>query len=99
MIKGLYETRLFVENSETSIGFYKNVLQLERCYYEDKRRAVFFLIGKQKEAMLGLWEKPKSEIDKQHFAFRCEKVFILNQATNFLNGHGLKPFNFVNYVP
>ena len=81
MIKGLYETHLFVENLEISIDFYKNVLKLEQCYYEEGRRAAFFWIGKPKEAMLGLWEKPKSEIEKRHFAFRCDKEFILNQAT------------------
>jgi catechol 2,3-dioxygenase-like lactoylglutathione lyase family enzyme len=95
MIKGLYETHLFVENLDTSINFYKNILGLEQCYFEDERRAAFFWIGKPKEAMLGLWEKPKSEIDKRHFAFRCDKEFILNQATDFLNKHDLKSYNFL----
>ena len=45
---------------------------------------------------LGLWEKPKSEIDKRHFAFSCDKEFILNQSTEFLRGHGLNPYNFLN---
>ena len=96
MIKGLYETHLFVENLEVSIDFYKNILGLEQCYYEKERRATFFWIGKPKEAMLGLWEKPKNEIDKRHFAFRCEKDFILSEATRFLNRNGLKPYNFLN---
>lgn len=96
MITGLYETHLFVENLKTSIDFYKNVLQLEQCHYEAERRAAFFWIGEPKGAMLGLWEKPKSEIDKRHFAFRCDQEFILNEASNFLKGHGLKPFNFLN---
>lgn len=96
MIKGLYETHLFVENLETSINFYKNILGLEQCYFEAERRTAFFWIGKPKEAMLGLWEKPKSAIDKRHFAFRCDKEFILNKATEFLNGHKLKPYNFLN---
>ena len=95
MIKGLYETHLFVENLETSIDFYKNVLKLNQCYFEEERRAAFFWIGNPKEAMLGLWEKPKSEIDKRHFAFRCDKEFILTQATEFLNEKGLKPYNFL----
>ena len=45
--------------------------------------------------MLGLWEKPKSEIDKRHFAFRCDKDYILNEAVDFLNKHNLKPYNFL----
>lgn len=96
MIKGLYETHLFVENLEVSIDFYKNVLGLVQCHYEAERRATFFWIGKPKEAMLGLWEKPKSEIDKRHFAFRCDKEYILNEASEFLNEQGLKPYNFLN---
>ena len=96
MIKGLYETHLFVENLKVSIDFYKNILGLEQCYFEQDRKAAFFWIGKPKEAMLGLWEKPKSEIEKRHFAFRCEKDFILNIAIEFLNQNGLKPYNFLN---
>ena len=46
--------------------------------------------------MLGLWEKPKSKIDRRHFAFKCDKDFILNQAAEFLKQHGLNPFNFLN---
>lgn len=96
MIKGLYETHLYVEQLEVSIDFYKNILGLTPCYLEEERRAAFFLIGKPKEAMLGLWEKPKSEIDIRHFAFRCDKEYILNQATEFLTQSGLKPYNFLN---
>lgn len=96
MIKGLYETHIFVENLEISIDFYKSVLGLQQCYFEEERRAAFFWIGKPKEAMLGIWEKPKSEIDKRHFAFRCDQEFILNQATDFLKEQGLNPYNFLN---
>jgi lactoylglutathione lyase len=96
MIKGLYETHLFVEDLNTSIDFYKNVLELEQCYFEEERKAAFFWIGKPKQAMLGLWEKPKSEIEKRHFAFRCDKNFILNKATDFLNRKKLNPYNFLN---
>lgn len=96
MITGLYETHLFVENLETSIDFYTNILGLEACYFEEERRAVFFWLGKPKESMLGLWEKPKSQIDRRHFAFRCEKDFVINKATSFLKEHGLKPYNFLN---
>ena len=86
---------MFVENLENSIDFYKNILGLEQCYFESERRTAFFWIGKSKEAMLGLWEKPKSQIDKRHFAFRCDKEYVLNQATGFLNRHELKPYNFL----
>jgi catechol 2,3-dioxygenase-like lactoylglutathione lyase family enzyme len=48
MIKGLYETHLFVENLERSISFYGNTLGLEQCYFEQGRRAAFW-IGKPKK--------------------------------------------------
>lgn len=95
MITGLFETHLYVANLEASIDFYKNIIQLEQCYFEEERRAAFFWIGKPKSAMLGLWEKPISEIDTRHFAFQCEEDFILNQASEFLKGHGLTPYNFL----
>jgi catechol 2,3-dioxygenase-like lactoylglutathione lyase family enzyme len=96
MINGLYETHLFVKDLERSIEFYGKVLKLKQCHYDEARRAAFFWVGKPKQAMLGLWEKPISEIDKRHFAFSCDKEFILNEATEFLKGHGLNPYNFLN---
>ena len=95
MIKGLYETHLFVENLERSIDFYENVLGLQPCYFEAERRCSFFWIGKPKEAMLGLWEKPKAEIDKRHFAFRCDVEDVLNHSVEFLKQHNLNPYNFL----
>src|SRR5438309_1501827 len=95
MIKGLYETHLFVENLETSIDFYKNVLGLEQCYFEAERRISFFWIGKPKEAMLGLWEKPKGEIEKQHFAFCCDIEDVLQKSVGYLKERNLKPYNFL----
>ena len=96
MIKGLYETHLFVENLEKSIDFYANALGLELCHIEAERRIAFFWVGKPKEAMLGLWEKPKNEIDKRHFAFRCDKDDVLNKSVDFLKERNLKPYNFFN---
>lgn len=95
MITGLYETHIYVEDLECSIAFYKNVLGLEQCHYDDNRHIAFFWVGKPKEAMLGLWEKPKEEIDRRHFAFRCDKDFILNKASDFLEREGLNPYNFL----
>jgi lactoylglutathione lyase len=96
MIKGLYETHLFVVNLEVSIDFYKNKLGLQQCYFEEKRRSAFFWIGKPKEAMLGLWEKPKGEIDQRHFAFRCDKADILKNSTRYLKERNLEAYNFLN---
>jgi lactoylglutathione lyase len=102
IIKGLYETHLFVSNLEASIIFYRDQLGLEQCYYEEGRRAAFFWIGAPKQAMLGLWEKPINEIDKRHFAFQCDTDFIVNDSIRFLKERNLKPVNFLkdgNEVP
>ena len=63
MIKGLFETHLYVENLERSIKFYSETIGLEQCHYEEERKAVFFWIGKAKQQMLGLWKFSKNKID------------------------------------
>lgn len=96
MIKGIYETHIKVENLERSVDFYKNVLGLQLCSYSDTRRIAFFWVGKPKEYMLGIWEKPKEEVVKMHFAFRCDKEDILNKSIDYLRARKLKPYNFLN---
>lgn len=96
MIKGLYETHLFVENLERSIKFYSDVIGLKLCRHNTERKTAFFWIGKDKQFMLGLWEKPKDEIDIRHFAFECEPEWVLNESVNFLNSHNIKTWNFLH---
>lgn len=96
MIKGLYETHLFVESLERSIDFYQNTLGLTLCHVAEERRIAFFWIGEPKSAMLGVWEKPLEEIEKRHFAFRCEAEDVINHSIDYLKNKGLKPYNFLN---
>ncbi|MFK7749575.1 MAG: VOC family protein [Kordia sp.] len=96
MIKGLFETHLFVENLERSIDFYASTLKLEQYLYEEERRVALFWIGKPQQAMLGLWEKPKEEIDLRHFAFECDWKWILNESINFLKANKLHFWNFLH---
>lgn len=96
MIKGLFETHITVENLEKSIDFYTNVLGLERCTTMDSRRLAFFWIGKPKEYMLGLWKKPKKEIQMQHFAFKCDAEWVLKESINHLKERNLPFRNFLN---
>ena len=95
MIKGLYETHLFVEQLERSIEFYSNVLGLKLCRINADRRVAFFWIGEDKQFMLGLWEKPKDEIDLRHFAFECDPEWVLNESVDFLKSHNLNFWNFL----
>ena len=96
MIKGLYETHLFVQNLERSIDFYSKTLGLKQCRYSEERRIAFFWIGKDKQFMLGLWEKPKDEIDIRHFAFECDPEWVLNESVDFLKSRNLKCWNFLD---
>ena len=98
MIKGLYETHLFVENLERSIEFYSKVIGLKQCRFGAERRTAFFWIGKDKQSMLGLWEKPKEEIDIRHFAFECDPGWIQNESLNYLKSRNIKCWNFLNDV-
>ena len=95
MIKGLFETHLYVENLERSIAFYTHVLKLEQYHYEADRRVALFWIGKPQKAMLGVWEKPKEEIDLRHFAFECDWDWILNESVPFLKANKLHFWNFL----
>ena len=96
MIKGIYETHINVKNLERSVDFYQNILGLQLCSYSDKRRIAFFWVGKPREYMLGLWEKPKEEVVKMHFAFRCDKEDILNRSVDYLRARNVKPYNFLH---
>ncbi|MDT0557422.1 VOC family protein [Ichthyenterobacterium sp. W332] len=96
MIKGLYETHLFVENLERSIAFYSETLGLKQCRLGTERRTAFFWIGEDKQFMLGLWEKPKEEIDIRHFAFQCDPEWVLKHSVEFLKSKQLNFWNFLN---
>lgn len=96
MIKGIYETHLLVANLEKAIDFYNNVLGLDFCHTDEKRRIAFFWVGKPKAYMLGLWEKPKAALEKRHFAFRCNAADILHRSVSYLKERKLQPYNFLN---
>lgn len=94
-ISGLYEIHLDVENLERSIAFYSEVLGLKQCRFDNNRRLAFFWVGEDRQQMLGLWEKPKEEIEKRHFAFRCDPEWIANESIDFLKSHNLHYWNFL----
>lgn len=95
MVKGLFETHLYVENLEKSVEFYKNMPGLTQCHFEEERRVAFFWIGKPREAMLGIWEKPKEQVQARHFAFRCDVEDVLYKSVDFLKERNLMPYNFL----
>ncbi|PVH26438.1 VOC family protein [Sphingobacterium corticibacter] len=95
MIKGIYETHVQVSNLENAIAFYTQVLKLTVGHLDEQRRIAFlYMPGNDKTSMLGLWEETVN-LQTRHFAFHCEKDFILNQAVDFLQENQLLPYNFL----
>ena len=45
--------------------------------------------------MLGIWEKPKEEIQSRHFAFNCNLKDVIENAVPFLLQKGIQPYNFL----
>lgn len=68
-ITGLFETHLHVADLERSSQFYERVLGLELGITEAARGLAIYWIGGRGKAFLGLWEKPRDAIIRQHFAF------------------------------
>lgn len=75
--------------------FYSNVLGLEFAHQDKVRRIAFYWMGGRGEAMLGLWEKPPENIQRQHFAFRSSLQDVL-QAPAWLRERGLSGRNFLD---
>ena len=95
MILGLFETHINVTNLERSMQFYGEILGLELGNFEEERRVAFYWLGGRGEAMLGIWEKPANEVQRQHFAFRSSIEHIL-KARSYLEERGIEPRNFLN---
>jgi lactoylglutathione lyase len=95
MIKGLFETHLYVRDLQQSVVFYRDVLGMEYCYEDRERKIVFFWIGAPRKAMLGLWQMPEEKIQPRHFAFECDADWVLAEAVPFLKERNIACFNFL----
>jgi catechol 2,3-dioxygenase-like lactoylglutathione lyase family enzyme len=96
MILGLFETHIDVADLERACRFYGETLGLELGLVDEQRRIAFYWVGPRGEAMLGLWEKPSTEIRPQHFAFRASIEDVLNRSVPYLRERDLPPRNFLN---
>ncbi len=95
MIQGLFETHLNVRDLARSVAFYRDVLELELALEEPARQVAFFWIGGHNQAMLGVWQTPEDEVQRQHFAFTISLDDMRN-AKQYLLDKGLTPRNFLN---
>ena len=62
MIKGLYETHLYVENLENSIEFHSKVLGLKQCRFGAERRTAFFGLEMINRQCLVYGKNPKKKL-------------------------------------
>jgi len=93
LITGLFETHLNVANLERSIEFYEQVLGLQLGIQQEARRVAMVWIGGWGKAMLGLWEKPESEIIRQHLAFEVQ-LADLDRTIGLVKRLGVQLRNF-----
>jgi catechol 2,3-dioxygenase-like lactoylglutathione lyase family enzyme len=96
MIQGLFEAHINVSDLERSIVFYRDTLGLTLGRREEERRVAFLWLGGWGEAMLGLWEKPRDEVVRQHIAFRATIDDVLNNSVAWLKHRGLDCRNFLD---
>lgn len=95
MIRGLFETHISVTDLERSMEFYGSVLGLELGRKEEARRVAFYWLGSRGEAMLGLWEKPAEQVQRQHFAFRATIDDVRTLSVAWLHRRNLPSYNFL----
>lgn len=91
---GVFETHLNVADLERSIRFYQETLGLELGLSQPERCLALFWVGGRGQGMLGLWEKPREEIQRQHFAFRVP-LERLSEVTRLLREAGIATRDFV----
>ncbi|RAL21454.1 VOC family protein [Thermoflavimicrobium daqui] len=92
-IQGLFETHLHVADLKRSAAFYEDILGLELAFVSP-RQVRFYWVGGKGQAMLGLWQKEPSQIQRQHFAFRISPTYM-EQAIHHLKTHGIPVHNFL----
>lgn len=96
MITGLFETHINVADLERSTAFYRNVLGLELAHSQPTRHVCFFWMGARGAAMLGVWETPRDQVQRQHFAFQASVEEVRDRAVPWLKERGLRPYNFLD---
>ncbi|ULQ54241.1 VOC family protein [Flavihumibacter fluvii] len=95
MIKGLFETHVYVKDLVRAIEFYSELPGLQQCHSDELRKVAFFWVGSPKKFMLGIWEMPETELKPRHFAFECDREWILNESVNFLQSKNIRSYNFL----
>lgn len=95
MIEALFETHINVRDLQRSMAFYGDVLGLEQALLQEHRQVAFYWIGGPGKYMLGVWEKPEDQVQRQHFAFQLS-LENMGKAVPYLKERGLAVRNFLD---
>lgn len=93
MIKGLYETHLYVADIERSARFYEDVMGLQPVNATPTAR--FYWLGEPRQHMLGVWQVEPEQVRRLHLAFPVTPEEMLGTVA-WLKERGLQPRNHPN---
>ena len=104
LFHGLFEAHLHVADLNKARRFYEDILGLQVGFDDAERRAVFYWVGSNRSAMLGVWERPPwlakhewKDARAQHLAFEVG-IGDLREATERLKRQGVELNDFFGSV-
>jgi lactoylglutathione lyase len=93
-VQDLFEVHLPVADLERAIEFYRDAVGLRLAHVVSARRAAFFWIGGEGNAMLGLWANGSGpQTMTLHTAFRASVADVV-AAPKALRSAGITPLDF-----
>lgn len=102
--RGLFEAHLHVADLNNARRFYEDIVGLEVGFSDAERRAIFYWVGSNRSAMLGVWERPpwlakheQRDVHAQHLAFEVG-IGDLHGAIDRLKAQGVQLHDFFGNV-
>jgi lactoylglutathione lyase len=98
MIRGLFETFVYVADFQRSRRFYEDVLGLTVGWLSEERKSILYWVGPPGSAMLGVVERPVDKVVLQHFSFSIA-LEDMKEAVSFLEHRGIRGHNLIDKGP
>jgi lactoylglutathione lyase len=98
MIRGLYETFVYVTDFQRSRHFYEDLLGLSVGWLSEERRIVLYSAGPAGSSMLGIVERAPEKVTPQHFSFTIA-LDDMKDAVSFLERRGIRGHNLIDQGP
>jgi len=98
MIRGLYETFVYVSDIQRSRRFYEDVLGLTVGWLSEERKSVLYWVGPPGNSMLGVVERAPDKEALQHFSFSIA-LDDMKQTVSFLERRGIRCHNLIDKGP